>query len=145
MSQEFLDVLGVDVAAEQQRGARVPEIVETDALGQSGALEEILEGAHDVAMREGRADGRREDETVILPREDRRMRSPSWRLRWALSAATLAALRSIRRRLRFVFGAVSLPPERARFTRKLPALKFTSSHFKPSSSPGRIPVCAAKM
>ena len=38
VAQEFLDILGVDVAVEQQRGAGVTEVVEPDRLGQRGRL-----------------------------------------------------------------------------------------------------------
>jgi hypothetical protein len=48
--QEFLDVLGVDVAAEQQRGAGMAEVVESGFGGQTGALQQRLERAHDVAV-----------------------------------------------------------------------------------------------
>ena len=41
--QEFLHVLGVDVAVEQQRGAGMAEVVESGASGQTGALEQRLE------------------------------------------------------------------------------------------------------
>ncbi len=36
--EELLHELGVDAPAEQQRGARVPEVVEASALGKPGAL-----------------------------------------------------------------------------------------------------------
>jgi hypothetical protein len=50
MTQELLHVLGVDVAAQQQRGARVAEIVEPGRGGQPGASQHGLERAHDVAV-----------------------------------------------------------------------------------------------
>ena len=62
-----MNVLGVDVAVEQQRGTGMPEVLESDRLGQRSTLQELLEGAHDVAVRQGRADGRGEDETVVPP------------------------------------------------------------------------------
>ena len=40
--QELLDVLGVDVAGEQQRGAGVPEIVEADAAGSPARFSSAL-------------------------------------------------------------------------------------------------------
>ena len=42
--QEFLDVLGVDVTEKQERGARVPEVVEPVSRA-SRALEPGLAGA----------------------------------------------------------------------------------------------------
>jgi hypothetical protein len=36
--EEFLDVLGMDIAREQQRSAGVSEIVEPESLGQTSAL-----------------------------------------------------------------------------------------------------------
>jgi hypothetical protein len=67
VSQEFLDVLGVDVAGEEQGGAGVPEFVETGTLWQLGAPQESFEGTREVAVFERRAYGGGEDETVVPP------------------------------------------------------------------------------
>src|SRR5215211_7775498 len=67
MTKKFLDVLGVDVTAEQQRSARVPEVVEADRGGQTCAPQHGLERAHDVAVRERRAHAGGEDQAMILP------------------------------------------------------------------------------
>ena len=56
MPQELLDLLGVDVAVEQQRGAGVPQIIEADRRRQASALQQWLERADDVAVGQGRAD-----------------------------------------------------------------------------------------
>src|SRR5687767_6702196 len=50
--EKLLDILGVDVTAEHQRGARVPEVVEADRGGQTCMPQHGLERAHDVAVRE---------------------------------------------------------------------------------------------
>ena len=55
VSKKFLDVLGVDVTAEQQRSARVPEVVEADRGGQACTPQYGPERAHDVAARKRRA------------------------------------------------------------------------------------------
>src|SRR5215213_2696468 len=67
MTKKFLDVLGVDVTAEQQRSARVPEVVEADRGGQTCAPQHGLERAHDVAVRERRSHAGGEDQAMILP------------------------------------------------------------------------------
>jgi hypothetical protein len=123
--EEILDILRVDVAAEQQRGAGVPEVVQVGALRQPGALEEILERAHNVAV--GRGVPTVEGKTRPWSSQSPALciRSSSWRLRCAFRAAMLAALRSIRRRLRFVFGAVKFLPASARFNWRPPLPKST--------------------
>ena len=67
VAQKFLHELGVDAAGEQDRGARVPEVVEADRR-QARALQGPLEravgqqvGAEEAAGAIG------EDETAILP------------------------------------------------------------------------------
>src|SRR5829696_3299229 len=67
MPKKFLDVLGVDVTAEEQRSASVPEVVEANRGGQTCAPQYGLERAHDVAVRERRAHAGGEDQAMILP------------------------------------------------------------------------------
>lgn len=50
VSQEFLDIHGMDVAAKQQRGAGMAKVVEAGVGGQIGTLQQRLERAHDVAV-----------------------------------------------------------------------------------------------
>lgn len=94
---------------------------------------------------EGRLDLRREDESKVLSQPGAgAMRSSSCRLRWRLRASVAPAVRRTLRRLFAVFGVVnvghpSLDPLRLRLTWSVPASKFTSSHFKASSSPCRRP------
>jgi hypothetical protein len=47
--EELLDELRVDPSAQEQRGARVPDVVETD-VGQASLLEERLEGTLDQVL-----------------------------------------------------------------------------------------------
>ena len=54
--QELLNELGVYAVAEQESGARVPEIV-VPYPGQSGAPERRLESAIEVAAQQWRTDG----------------------------------------------------------------------------------------
>ncbi len=67
VAQKLLDVLRVDALPQEERGARVPEIVEAYRRGQSGALQRGLECAVEVAAQRGRTDAGREEESVILP------------------------------------------------------------------------------
>jgi hypothetical protein len=65
MPQEFLHVLGMDIARQEQRGARVPEIVES-YLGQARTLQERGERAlSKVGRVDERPDFRSEHESLI--------------------------------------------------------------------------------
>ena len=64
VAEELLHKLDVDAPAEKQRGARVPQVVETD-VGQTRPLQERLEGAGDqVRARYGRAEPGREHKVL---------------------------------------------------------------------------------
>src|SRR5918998_1572340 len=70
MPEEVLDELGVDALAQQEGGARVPEVVEAGPCGQAGALQGGLERAGEVTTGERRPDRGTEDEAVVLPELD---------------------------------------------------------------------------
>jgi hypothetical protein len=57
VSQKVLHKPGVYTLPQQERGARMPQVVEAGLLGQFCTLEQSLEGAIQVAARDGRADG----------------------------------------------------------------------------------------
>ncbi len=65
VAQKFLHDLGVHAPTEQQRGARMMEVVEAD-LRQAGLLEKRLEGPIDEVLRvDGRADVGSEDQVAV--------------------------------------------------------------------------------
>ena len=66
MAQEFLDIFGVDVSGQEQRRARVPEIVES-YLRKSSLLEKWFEGTlYKVFWVDRRTNARGDDQVVVL-------------------------------------------------------------------------------
>src|SRR5215207_1342603 len=143
MSKHFGDDLRVHVAGEQQRGARMPEVVEAD-LRQSGALQERLElQLGDSTPVEWLSGLGGEYETVSIAgaphREPTLSISASWRFRWLLRASVALLVSFTLRREPVVFGDVKTGPllvmDSTRRTWREPSSRSTSSHFRPSSSP----------
>ena len=146
VSQKLLDVFGVYALPQEERSARVAEVVKASAFREPRTLERGLERAVEVAAGVGRSDGRGKDEPVIGPEPAFCILSSSWRLRCSLRADT--ALR-VSRMLRPLpdFGASKIQPpfgsESVRRTRSVPASRSRSYHLSPCNSPRLMPVVTA--
>ena len=84
--------------------------------------------------------------SAILPSPSRR-RSSSCLTLWPRSRATAPSPKVMLRRPRVVFGGFSLRPARVsstdRSTRRVPVPRSTSPHWRPRSSPRRMPAARA--
>ena len=129
----------------------MPEVVKTH-LRKTGALQQWLElECRDGAARLSR--GSPISEANIRPfslhRDPTLSISASWRSRWLLRASMALPVSFTLRLEPAVFGAVKTGPSlvmvSVRRTWREPFSRSTSSHFRPSSSPWRRPVCIATL
>ena len=127
VSEDFLHYLGVGALREQEARRRVPEVVETKGAGETGFIEQGLEGAGDeVVTLDGGTRGGAEHKIAIFPRVS--YQAFLFVLHCLMTLEDTYCIRRkghTVRRLFFVFGAVkrgpSLAGERVRFTESVSA------------------------